>query len=464
MDLSNSAAIKELVEKTCLGKMVAGVLHIAPLRPSPSISEMSFDEWRERVGSDCKSLLSLAQATFPFLDASLKKGCKPFFIGVVRDSALTADGPARENAPWQGGVTGFINSLAIEWPNIHCRTIDIGLCAENERANSILKEISFRDGHHLIAYKATQRLAPKTIRHAYANASDGPRIDSDTSIIITGGARGITSEIALELAVRFRPKLLLVGRSPFPETEPADTSGITSKLELTRILGERSRQRGKKPIVREIERDYERLIADREIIKTISALRETGAQALYRALDMSMETGVSAAIETAMKEYGRIDGVIHGAGVNDDCLVLDKKAESFSRVLDTKANSAFLLYRALARLPLRFFVFFSSVARFGSAGQADYAAANEIIDLFASGPMSAGNCKVASISWGPWLNRGMTEKLDRSIFESKGCEMVRPIDGRAWFVDELTRGNFRDHSIILGDGPWNNVKSGAEIP
>jgi hypothetical protein len=50
----------------------------------------------------------------------------------------------------------------------------------------------------------------------------------------------------------------------------------------------------------------------------------------------------------------------------------------------------------------------------------------------------------------------MTEKLDRSIFEAKGCEMVRPIDGRAWFIDELTRGGPVDRSIILGNGPWND--------
>jgi acyl transferase domain-containing protein/NAD(P)-dependent dehydrogenase (short-subunit alcohol dehydrogenase family)/acyl carrier protein len=456
MDLSNPAAIKETVERICAGATVAGVLHIAPLRPSPALRDMSFAQWQERTGSDCKSLLSLAQASFPFLDASLKKGLQPFFIGVVRDSILTADCHQQESAPWQGGVTGFINSLAIEWPNIHCRTIDIGLCAENERANSILKEISCRDTHHLIAYKDTERLAPKIIRHTYADTADAPVINSDSSIIITGGARGITSEIAIELATRFQPKLLLVGRSPFPEKEHPDTVGKTSKLELTKILGEQSRQRGNKPIVREIERAYEKLLADREIVKTIATLRDTGARVQYRGLDMATEAGVSLAIETAMKEFGRIDGVIHGAGVNDDCLVLDKKAESFSRVLDTKANSAFLLYRALARLPLRFFVFFSSVARLGSAGQADYAAANEIIDLFASGPMSAGNYKVASISWGPWLNRGMTEKLDRSIFEAKGCEMVRPIDGRAWFIDELTRGGPVDRSIILGNGPWND--------
>jgi NAD(P)-dependent dehydrogenase (short-subunit alcohol dehydrogenase family) len=240
-----------------------------------------------------------------------------------------------------------------------------------------------------------------------------------------------------------------------PKAESPDTAGITSKMELTRILSEKSAKAGRQSTLREIERDYERLCRDREIIASISAMREAGARVQYVGLDLSTEQGVGELIKTAMREYGGIDGIIHGAGIIEDCLIKDKTPESFSRVMDTKANSAFLIYRAMEKLSLKFAVFFSSVARFGSVGQADYAAANEILDLIAAPLPGKPDCRVASISWGPWLSRGMTEKLDPSIFQSKGCEPVSIVQGRAWLIDELIKGKLSDSSIILGNGPWS---------
>ena len=39
-------------------------------------------------------------------------------------------------------------------------------------------------------------------------------IDSAWVILVTGGARGITADVARELAERYQPTLLLVGRTP----------------------------------------------------------------------------------------------------------------------------------------------------------------------------------------------------------------------------------------------------------
>ena len=455
VDITDPSAVGKLFDRISAEGAIIGVIHAAPLRSAPEFGDMSFTEWQERIRLDCKSLLCLAQAAGPYLEAAYERGDLPFFMGVVGASALTPDDDPRRCAPWQGGVTGFINTLAIEWPNVHCRIVDIGLCPESKRASLITAEITGRDGHRLIAYRGEQRLVPRFVRHLHTASAGNLSINQDTSIIITGGARGITSEIARELACRFQPKLLLAGRSPLPKAESPDTAGITSKMELTRILSEKSAKAGRQSTLREIERDYERLCRDREIIASISAMREAGARVQYVGLDLSTEQGVGELIKTAMREYGGIDGIIHGAGIIEDCLIKDKTPESFSRVMDTKANSAFLIYRAMEKLSLKFAVFFSSVARFGSVGQADYAAANEILDLIAAPLPGKPDCRVASISWGPWLSRGMTEKLDPSIFQSKGCEPVSIVQGRAWLIDELIKGKLSDSSIILGNGPWS---------
>ena len=52
-------------------------------------------------------------------------------------------------------------------------------------------------------------------------------------------------------------------------------------------------------------------------------------------------------IDDVYRTHGRLDGVIHGAGIIEDKLVEEKTPESFDRVFDTKVRSAFLLSRLL---------------------------------------------------------------------------------------------------------------------
>ena len=58
---------------------------------------------------------------------------------------------------------------------------------------------------------------------------------SDKSVILAlGGAKGITSEIIIKLAKRYKCKFVLVGRSKFPELDEDEaTSGISSVSVIT---------------------------------------------------------------------------------------------------------------------------------------------------------------------------------------------------------------------------------------
>ena len=70
----------------------------------------------------------------------------------------------------------------------------------------------------------------------------------------------------------------------------------------------------------------------------------------------------AALIDEVYARYGRIDGVIHGAGVIEDKLVGDKTLESFERVLRPKIAGALTLARSLRPESLGFLAFFSSVS------------------------------------------------------------------------------------------------------
>src|SRR4029077_16572326 len=95
-------------------------------------------------------------------------------------------------------------------------------------------------------------------------------------------------------------------------------------------------------------------------------------------------------------------GVIHAAGLIDDGTVCDLTASRLSRVFAPKIDGAWNLHVLTQKLPLDFFVMFSSVASVvGSPGQASHAVACAFLDAFADYRRSIGLPTLA-VNWGPW--------------------------------------------------------------
>ncbi|MEU5107906.1 MULTISPECIES: SDR family NAD(P)-dependent oxidoreductase [unclassified Streptomyces] len=107
-----------------------------------------------------------------------------------------------------------------------------------------------------------------------------------------------------------------------------------------------------------------------------------------------------------------LTGVIHTAGALDDAVLTAQTAERLAPVWAAKATSAAHLHRATEHLPLAMFVVFSSAAgTLGTAGQANYAAANAYCDALATRRRHAGLTGV-SIAWGLWAaTSDMTGRL-----------------------------------------------------
>ncbi len=145
--------------------------------------------------------------------------------------------------------------------------------------------------------------------------------------------------------------------------------------------------------------------------------------------------------------HGRIDGVVHGAGVIEDKLLGDKSGESFDRVYGTKVVGANVLARKLAS-EARFFVLFSSIAgTFGSRGQTDYAAANEALDKLAHRLHHRVKGRVLSIGWGPWRGIGMVRAELEREYERRGIDLISPDAGVERFFEELLLGS--DPQVLL---------------
>lgn len=340
--------------------------------------------------------------------------------------------------PAHAASVGFMKTLAQEIPAITVKNIDLDPQLPPEAVfGHVLMELA-SDAPDLevgIGADGRQRLG---IREAPLDTATLGRlpIDRDSVVLITGGARGVTARVAIGLAEASGCRLVLVGRSELPGAEPAETVGL-GVAELRARLIEEARASGGKVSPASIEANVRGVLRDREILGNLEAIGRRSAGVEYHACDVRDDESFGELIADLYGRLGRIDGVIHGAGLIEDKLIRDKSAESYQRVMATKVRSANTLASRLDPQTLRFLVFFASVSgRFGNVGQSDYSAANEYLSKLASRLDRTWNGRVLSVGWGPWDGGMITDEL-RRLYQSQGVNPMPADAGVAALLDEL---------------------------
>jgi NAD(P)-dependent dehydrogenase (short-subunit alcohol dehydrogenase family) len=315
-----------------------------------------------------------------------------------------------------------------------------------------------------IGYRQEQRLALVPQRVPFSHPPEAKVIEAGAVILVTGGARGITAEVARELARGYNLTLILCGSSPVPsEREAEDIRGIDAVSDLKQVLIARARQRGETPKPAAIEADYRAIAKQREIRNNLDAVRATGTEVEYHQVDVTDEEAFGRFIETLYQRFGRLDGVIHGAGIIEDKLIGDKSGDSFDRVVETKIRSSFVLSRYLRPYALKFLVFFTSVAgRFGNRGQSDYGVANEILSKLALDLDRRWPSRVVAISWGPWDKEGMVTAEIKRQFSERGIVAIPPTLGSQACVREIELGLKGEAEVVWGQGPWEQQTRDAQ--
>ncbi len=433
---------------------ITGIVHLLPLRRRTYSLSMPFSAWRHALQEDVKSLFYLAQAAAEDLKAAATAG----------RARLLAAVDAAGDFPGQGGLAGLLNSLAVEWPGVQARVLAMdGSEPPPQRVEALLYELADHTAARFVRRLHGRRQTAVIVPAALDLAAEPVmHIGRDWVVLLTGGASGITAHVARALAERFQPTLILSGRSaPPPDEEAPATRGIESPAQLRRILADGlSAAGGGKPPMAAIEAAYRRLRREREIRATLAAIRATGARVEYRQADVRDEHACSDLIAAIYTEFGRLDGVVHGAGAIEDKPVEDKTPESFDRVFDTKADGAFLLAAHLRLDSLKFAVFFSSIAYLGNAGQSDYAAANGVLNALARDLDRRTPGRVVSVLWGPWRGAGMASEEVQRRFEARGVQIIPEEAGRRCLVDELLHGRKGDVEVLLGDAPYASAAAG----
>lgn len=148
-------------------------------------------------------------------------------------------------------------------------------------------------------------------------------------------------------------------------------------------------------------------------IRRLQALEQSGAQVMTVTADVSDIEAMRKMICRAIDRFGKINGVIHSAGVAGKGIVQLKTPESVASVFAPKIKGVLVLETLLKDTELDFFVMCSSLSSTKARlGQVDYSGANAFLDAFSQSNRFNNGRSVISIDWDTWLGVGMTANTD----------------------------------------------------
>ena len=178
-------------------------------------------------------------------------------------------------------------------------------------------------------------------------------------------------------------------------------------------------------------------------------MHSSGIEATYHTCDVTDPEAVRAVMGEVARRYGKIDGIIHGAGVLKDGPLSQMTPDDFSMVTDVKFLGAWNLFSAAEGAGLRFFVGLSSAAAIqGNPGQANYAAANRMMsELLRTLRRKNGAIRFKALMLAPVEGAGMADDPEvREMMRRKGVAYIH--------VNELAGLFCRELSVAPADDDW----------
>lgn len=281
-------------------------------------------------------------------------------------------------------VSGFAKTVNLEYPKIAYRVIEIASLDE-QCITSLLKELSETEKE--VCYKKDNTRWIKSYRELSERSElKNGLLKKGGVYLITGGGGGLGLIFARYFAKHYQAKLFLMGRSELKEQQK-------------NVIGE---------------------------------LEKLASEIVYIKADVTQLKDVKKVMQQIKKRFGKLNGIIHSAGVVRDAFILKKTQKESYEVLAPKIEGVCNLDEVTQSEPLDFFIMFSSVASiFGNVGQCDYAYANGFMDAFAKSreikrQQNERQGNTISINWPLWVEGGMT--IESTLVERIEKEWgLRPI-------------------------------------
>ncbi|MGB8345252.1 MAG: SDR family oxidoreductase, partial [Ktedonobacteraceae bacterium] len=307
--------------------------------------------------------------------------------------------------PEKATLLGACTVISQEYPDIHCRGIDLvlpepGSDGEQYIINALFAEcvlspaeesllhVAYRDGA-----RWRQSYAPLHLDEIGA----ATYLRQRGVYLITGGLGEIGLVLADHLARSVQARLVLTSRSGLPP-------------------------RDEWPTWLEHHEAESRLSC---VIQQMQALESLGAEVLVVQADVADAAQMRTVIEQAVAQFGALHGVIHAAGITTASAfrpVASIGRQECEQHFQPKVYGLYALEQALANRDLDFCLLFSSISSIlGGLSFAGYAAANCFMDAYAHWHNQTASTRWISVNWESWQIRpeqeqgGGLSKLGRTI-------------------------------------------------
>ncbi|PSA96654.1 hypothetical protein C6370_04790 [Bacillus atrophaeus] len=288
------------------------------------------------------------------------------------------------------GLAGLLRTASLENPRIICQVI--GIDNWNVISGDILHKDSRNPEDMFIHYREGKRYIFNWENLQAASREPSGLWKDNGVYLITGGLGGLGFLFAKEIVHKVEnPTLILTGRSEI---------GSEKKKQLD-----------------ELEKD--------------------GATVTYNRMDVSQKGAVHTLIDGIIERFGKLNGILHSAGIIRDNYLIKKTEVEWKEVLAAKVQGLVNLDQASETIPLDFFILFSSISGIlGNPGQADYATANAFMDHYADYrnelfALHKRSGHTISVNWPLWEEGGMQldPNIESMMEEKMGMEPLKTSHG-----------------------------------
>ncbi|MFE6286675.1 SDR family NAD(P)-dependent oxidoreductase [Streptomyces sp. NPDC057877] len=294
--------------------------------------------------------------------------CRALAVGLAQPLPVVYAYASHGPGPGHAAVGGLARSVRLEQPKLLLKTVRYEAVEPTPRT-LLAEACAPGDAYGTeIRHTARGRTAEVFVPVDAPSDRTGVRLARPGGVyLITGGAGGLGLHTARRIAAAGSVCVALLGRSP----------------------------------------------ADERTAAAVAELERLGARAAYVSADVTDHTALAAAVREVRGRFGALTGVVHAAGVLDDALVVNKSRPSAERVLAPKLRGTANLDAVTRDDRLDYLLLYSSLAAAaGSAGGADYSAANRALDAFADWRAErrrAGERHgvTLAVDWPLWRDGGM---------------------------------------------------------
>ncbi|MFH2058239.1 MAG: beta-ketoacyl synthase N-terminal-like domain-containing protein [Pseudomonadota bacterium] len=406
-----------------------GFIHLAPLN-------YYFDK-KDGIADSDASLNTTIKSFFVMVKSLFEKLDKPeTMIGTITFDSVVfpyMDG-CQDIHPMFGGLSGMLKTVNKELADTMVKVVDFSYKQPKKSISRItdlfLNELIGSDTRCEVGYKNNKRYVV-SMKPSVADRNQ-QIIDNGDTMLVTGGAGGITYEIIKKVVDKYKVNLIILDINDIYSTDEKFLDKASTQPELMGLL--KQDMPGVKPV--EIKRALDRLMRVRQSIDNIEHLKSKGITVDYNCVDVTNLEAVTATVN----KYDKIDGVFHAAGMEMSQFIAKKELWSFELVVDVKVKGMRNLLQAFKDRAYKYFFTFSSVtARFGNEGQVDYTSANDYLGktLFRQKQLHPERTYKV-YAWTAWGGVGMaTNPTVRAVLEERGLQFLPMEQGVKFFMADL---------------------------